>query len=339
MQRNDQPGTNPREQTPPVTSTAAGEIDAAESIEDVPLYRKRRVVIPVALVILAALGGAWYWYVNLRDFVSTDDAYVDQNRVSISSKILGRVSALTVDEGDTVTQGEILVRLDDTDLLSQKEQAVASLSFAERSVGLANVNLSRAQDDYVRAERQFKDGVITKEQYDHAGSALEAARAEHSIALSRVGTARAQVGVVQAQLANCTMASPVDGKVAKRWVLRGDVVQPGQPIFSVYDRKEIWVTANLEETNLQSVRLNQVVTIAVDGYPGRTFSGRVFQIGSSTAAQFSLIPPNNAAGNFTKITQRVPVKISIAEERSAGGLPVELLPGMSVEVRIKVRER
>jgi len=327
MQRNDQRIADPREQTPP-SPAEAGDIEGNESIENVPLYRKRRVIIPVTLVILAALLGAWYWYVNLREFVSTDDAYIE---------ILGRVSALSVDEGDTLRQGEILVHLDDTDLLAQKEQAVASLRFSEASVGLARVNLTRAQDDYTRAEQQFKNSVITKEQYDHAGSALEAARAEYSIALSRIGTAKAQVGVVQAQLENCTIASPVDGKIAKRWVLRGDVVQPGQPIFSVYDRKETWVTANLEETNLQVVRLNQPVTIAVDGYSGRTYSGKVFQIGSSTAAQFSLIPPNNASGNFTKITQRVPVKISITEERAAGEQSVELLPGMSVEVRIKVR--
>ena len=337
MQRDDQRTANPREQVPPNTAAEASDSEGIESIENVPLYRKRRVIIPVALVILAALAGTWYWYVNLRDFVSTDDAYVDQDRVSISSKILGRVSALTVDEGDTVREGEILVRLDDTDLLAQKEQAVASLRFFEESVGLAKLNVTRAQDDYSRAEHQFKDAVITKEQYDHAGSALAAAHAEYSIALSRIGTAKAQLGVVQVQLENCAIASPVDGKVARRWVLRGDVVQPGQPIFSVYDRKVTWVTANLEETYLQSVCLNQPVMIAVDGFPGRTYSGRVFQIGSSTAAQFSLMPPNNASGNFTKITQRVPVKISIAEERAAGGQPVELLPGMSVEVRIKVR--
>jgi len=337
MQRDDQRTAHPREQLPPNADAEASDSEAIQSIENVPLYRKRRVVIPVTLVILAALAGAWYWYVNLRDFVSTDDAYVDQNRVSISSKILGRISALTVDEGDTVTQGKILVRLDDTDLLAQKEQAVASLRFSEESVGLAKVNVTRAQDDYTRAEHQFKDAVITKEQYDHAGSALAAAHAEYNIALSRVGTAKAQVGVVQAQLENCAIASPVDGKVARRWVLRGDVVQPGQPIFSVYDRKEIWVTANLEETNLRAVRLNQKVMIAVDGFPGRTYSGRVYQIGTSTAAQFSLFPPNNASGNFTKITQRVPVKISVAEDRAAGDQPVELLPGMSVEVRIKVK--
>jgi membrane fusion protein (multidrug efflux system) len=337
MQRQDDQKTELSKKVPPNGPAEPGDNEGSESINGVPLYRKRRIVIPATLVILAALAGTWYWYVNLRDFVSTDDAYIEQNRVSISAKILGRVAALTVDEGDTVTPGQSLVRLDDTDLLAQKEQAVASLKFSEQSVGLARVNLARAQDDYARAEQQFKSGVITKEQYDHARSALESARAEQSIALSRIGTAKAQVGVVQVQLDNCVITSPVTGKVARRWVLPGDVVQPGQPIFSVYDRTETWVTANLEETNLQAVGLNQDVTITVDSYADKKFSGRVFQIGGSTAAQFSLIPPNNASGNFTKVTQRVPVKISIAQDHAAGESRLELLPGMSVEVRIKVR--
>ena len=110
-----------------------------------------------------------------------------------------------------------------------------------------------------------------------------------------------------------------------------------QPVFSVYDRSETWVTANLEETSLHAVHLDQEVGIAVDSYPDRSFSGRVFEIGSSTASQFSLIPPNNASGNFTKVTQRVPVKISIREDAPPGARPADLLPGMSVEVRIRVK--
>ncbi len=308
-----------------------------EGIDQVPLYRSRRIIIPAFIVLLAAAAGAWYWYVSVRDFISTDDAYIDANRVSISPKILGRITHLTVDEADTVVIGQLLVQLDDTDIRAQKDQAVASLRLAEEGVTLARVNLARAQDDYQRAEQQYKNGVITKEQYDHAANALDAAHAENGIALSRVGTAKAQVAIVQTQLDNCAIVSPVDGRVAKRWVLAGDVVQPGQPIFSIYDRKETWVTANLEETNLHAVRLNDDVGISVDSYPGREFFGRVFQIGSSTAAQFSLIPPNNASGNFTKVTQRVPIKISIQERSAPDKPPAMLLPGMSVEVKVKVR--
>jgi membrane fusion protein (multidrug efflux system) len=120
--------------------------------------------------------------------------------------------------------------------------------------------------------------------------------------------------------------------------MAGDVVQPGQPIFSIYDLQHLWVTANFEETKLASIRLNDPVEISVDAYPDSHFEGRVIQLGANTASQFSLIPPNNASGNFTKVTQRVPVKISIEDkESSSHSRSSQLLPGMSVEVKVKVR--
>ena len=321
----------------PTPGVAPGGSNGDESIDQVPMYRKRRVIIPLALLLAAALGGGWYWYVNFRGYVTSDDAYIDADRVSISSKMLGRIARLTVDEGDTVVAGQVLVTLDDSDLRAQHAQATAAFHLAQESVLLARVNLARAQDDYHRADQQFRTSVITKEQYDHAKSALAAAGAEVGIAVSRVAAAQAQVGVVQAQLDNTTIISPLKGNVAKRWVLQGDVVQPGQPVFTVYDRGRIWVIANLEETNMDVVRLGEDVGISVDGHPDRVFGGLVFQLGSSTAAQFSLIPPNNASGNFTKVTQRVPIKISIEERTPEKPVPAILLPGMSVEIRIRTR--
>ena len=321
----------------PPPAGAPGDSNGDESIDQVPMFRKPRVIIPLALLLLAAVGGAWYWYVNFRGYITSDDAYIDADRVSISSKMLGRIVKLTVDEGDTVTAGQVLVILDDSDLKAQRAQATAAFHLAQESVTLARVNLARAQDDYRRADQQFRTSVITREQYEHAKSALDAGGAEVGIAVSRVAAAQAQVGVIQAQLDNTTIISPLNGNVAKRWVLQGDVVQPGQPVFSVYDRSRIWVVANLEETNMDVVSLGEDVGISVDGHPDRVFGGRVFQLGSSTAAQFSLIPPNNASGNFTKVTQRVPVKISIEERTPDGPVSALLLPGMSVEIRIRTR--
>jgi membrane fusion protein (multidrug efflux system) len=309
-----------------------------ESIAEVPLFRKKRVLIPLFLLIIVAAVGAWYWYVNLREFDSTDDAYVDGNRVSISSKILGRIIQLTVDEGDSVKAGQVIVRLDDSDLRAQDEQAKAALAYAQETVTLAKVNVDKAQDDYQRAKIQFDGNIIPKEQYDHAQKSMQAAQAQYSISLAQVGTARAQLGVVQTQLLNTTIAAPFDGVVSKRWALAGDVVQPGQPIFSIYDLQHLWVTANFEETKLASIRLNDPVEISVDAYPDSHFEGKVIQLGANTASQFSLIPPNNASGNFTKVTQRVAVKISIGDTDSSGqSSSPQLLPGMSVEVKVKVR--
>jgi membrane fusion protein (multidrug efflux system) len=242
-----------------------------------------------------------------------------------------------VDEGDTVLQGQVLVYLDDSDLRAEEAQAKASFALAQENVLLAKVNLDKARDDFVRASTQFKQNIIPKEQFDHAGSEYEASKARSGIAGAQAKAARAQLGIIETQLKNTIITSPMNGVVSKRWVLVGDVVQPGQPIFSVYDLKNIWVTANLEETSLAALRSSDKVDISVDSYPDLTFTGKVFQIGSNTASQFSLIPPNNASGNFTKITQRVPVKISISRSGGDPRQKVDLLPGMSVEVKVRVR--
>jgi membrane fusion protein (multidrug efflux system) len=330
------PASGAREVETTLKQSRNGEGD--ESIGEVPLFRKKQVLIPLFLLVVVAAGVVWYWYVNLRGFDSTDDAYVDGNRVSISSKMLGRIIQLIVDEGDSVKAGQVIVRLDDSDLRAQEEQAKAALSYARESVTLARVNVDKAQDDYQRAKMQFDGNIIPKEQYDHAVKSLEAAQAQYSITLAQVGTARAQLGVIQTQLLNMTIAAPFDGVVSKRWVLAGDVVQPGQPIFSIYDLHHLWITANFEETKMASIHLNDPVEVSVDAYPDCRFEGKVIQLGANTASEFSLIPPNNASGNFTKLTQRVPVKISIEGKHSSGkSSSPQLLPGMSVEVKVKVK--
>lgn len=308
-----------------------------QSIESVPLFRKKRVIIPLLIIVILAAIAGWYWYANVRDFVSTDDAYIDADRASISSDMPGRIVQLAVQEGDTVKRGQVLVLLDDSNLKAQEDQAKAGLINAEQSVALSRINLERAREDYLRAEEQFKGRVISKEQYDHAQKTYDAARADYSISLSKVGTSKAQLGVVQTQRQHTTILAPLDGVAAKKWVLEGDVVQPGQPIYSVYDTKDLWVTANVEENKLGRIRQNASVEIAVDAYHGKSFHGKVLQLGGYTAAEFSLIPPNNASGNFTKVTQRVPVKIAIERSSSGDRTDTPLLPGMSVEVKIKVR--
>jgi membrane fusion protein (multidrug efflux system) len=327
-------------QKPPLTGqpeiNAVNGNDAAP-IESVPLYRNVKVVIPLFLVVLAIAIFAWRYYITLRDFVSTDDAYIDGDRVSVSAKILGRIDQLTVDEGDSVRQGQILVRLDDSDLRAQEAQAKASLIFARENITLAKVNMEKARMDYERATTQFNQSVIPKEQYDHAQSELESTKARLNIAIAQTGAAQAQLGVIQTQLTNTVIESPMTGVISKRWVLSGDIVQPGQSIFAIYNVKDIWVTANLEETSLSNLRLGDKVEIKVDAYPDIKFIGTILRLGSNTASQFSLIPPNNASGNFTKVTQRIPIKISIERTDSSRDQNISLLPGMSVEVKVRVR--
>lgn len=301
-----------------------------ENIESVPLYRKKRILIPLFIIII--IGAiAWYWYLGQKGYVSTDDAFIDADKATISSKIPGRVISLKSDEGDTLRTGQILAALDTSDLKAQEQQYIAAVLNAKESITLAQVNLEKAKDDYDRAQNQYRDNIITKEQYDHSANALDAAQAEFNISLTKPGMYLAQQEVVKAQLRNSVIYSPIGGVIAKKWILEGDVVQPGQPIFTIFDMKNIWVTAQLEETLIGRIGLGVQVEISIDAYPGRKFSGKVIQIGSNTASQFSLIPPNNASGNFTKVTQRIPVKISIDK----ADFNADMLPGMSVEVRVK----
>jgi membrane fusion protein, multidrug efflux system len=309
-----------------------------EPLNSIPLFRKKRVLIPALAGALVLLIGFIFWYFEYFGFTSTDDAYIDGYRFTISSKYTGRISELAVDEGDRVTKGQVLAKLDDSDLRAQEKQAFADVEFAKQSCTLSTVNFEKASDDYKRAQIQFKNSVISKEQFDHAKKGLEAAQAQNAISLAKLESQKAMLGVIQTQLQNIIIVSPVDGVAAKRWAIAGDVVQMAQPILSVYDLKNIWVTANFEETKYSSLKLNQKVFVTVDAYDGKEYEGKVIQLGSNTAAQFSLIPPNNASGNFTKITQRIPVKISI-ESLSSGNNPPDrpLLPGMSVEVKVKSR--
>jgi membrane fusion protein, multidrug efflux system len=293
----------------------------------------KRTLMTIIIVIVLAVAGGWFWYTNMSGFVSTDDAIVEGYQSTISSKILGRVSELLVQENEKVTAGQLLVKLDDSDLRAQENQLKAALANAEQNVTLAKVNLRKNQDDFRRAVAQFKENYISQEQYDHAKSALDIAQAQVAIAQSQVNTAQGQLEVIQTQSLNTRISAPISGVIAKRWVLTGDVVQAGQAIFSMFDIKNVWVTANFEETKLASLRIGESVEITVDAYAGIHFKGKIKEIGNNTAAQFSLIPANNASGNFTKVTQRIPVKISV----EGSTVSKTLLQGMSAEVRVQVR--
>ncbi len=297
----------------------------------------RKWLILVLIFIVIGLGVGIYWYFFLRGYISTDDAYIESDRVAISAKILGRIDRLTVDEGDTVQQGQLLVQLDATDLHAQLNQVEANLNYAGQNAVLAKVNVKLAQSDFERALLQFKEKIMSPEVYDHAKQALDIAKARQDIALAEIKNAQTAVDVVKSQIQNTSIYAPMNGVVAKRWVLPGDVIQPAQPVFTIYNLDSIWVDANFEETKLSAIYLDAPVEISVDAYGGTKFLGKVIALPAATASKFSLIPPNNASGNFTKVTQRLPVKISLKIPDHIDSDHLLLLPGMSVTVKIPVR--
>ena len=308
----------------------AGKINTAECANG-ETKKKRMTPLLASAGVIIVLGFAWYWYANLRGFVATDNAYIDANYVSLSSTLMERVTKLTVDEGSSVQAGQTLVFLDDADLRAQEKQAQATLEQFKCSVALAKINTEKTQADYQRAQELFKSGSISQEKHDNTAKAYESAQAQYNVALAQVEVSKAQLEVTATKIKHMVILSPINGIVAKKWVLAGNVVQPGQPIFSIYDQQNIWITANLEETKLAHIKIGDPVEISVDSFPGKKFQGKVIQLGSNTASQFALIPPSNASGNFTKVTQRVPVKISIENKDNS------LLPGMSVIINIKTK--
>jgi membrane fusion protein, multidrug efflux system len=322
-----------------------------------------KVYIPLAIVIVIVLAGAWYWYKDYSMYITSDDAHVDADNVSVGSKILGRITALYANEGDLVKQGALLAELDSTDMIAQRNQSVAIKSQAQanlvqaetkyssdqKSLKVLEINLDRATEDLNRAKNQADGGVITTEQFDHIKKAhesalaqLESAKAQLLVSKSMISTAssavesaNAQTKVLNSQLRNTRLYAPADGLIAKRWLLTGDVVQPSQSIYTITISKNLWVIAYPEETNISEIHNGQEVKIAIDAFPDVKFSGKVFLVGSSTASVFSLIPANNASGNFTKVTQRIPIRISIDKaDNNKDMSSFNILSGMSVVVKI-----
>lgn len=322
-----------------------------------------KVYLPLAVVIIAVVVGGIYWYIDYTSYLKTDDAYVASDNISVSSKIMGRISHLYVEEGDSVKRGQLVAELDSADLLAQKKQIIAGkvqteankiqaeakYQYDEKNIKVMQIALEKSKDDFDRSKTQYAGGVVTKEQFDHSKKAMEtaqaqcdAAKAQLLVSKSQIRTADAaivsadaQIGVVSTQLTNTKLYAPADGVVAKRWLLPGDIAQPGQSIYTVNNNSKFWILVYLEETKMEKLHLGQNALFTLDTYPDVTFKGKIFTVGSTTASQFSLIPPNNASGNFTKVTQRVAVKISI--DATEGGEKLSsfnFMTGMSAVVKI-----
>ncbi len=298
-----------------------------------------RIVVLAGVIAIAALGLVALIRFFLAGTESTDDAAVDGNQVVLSAQTVDQITRLFVAEGDRVAKGEIVALLDDTTLKAQENQSEVNVGYATENVALAQVKLDQAQGDLRRATVQLENKIIPKEQYDHLRQAYQAALAGRAIALSQEKLAAAQLATVETDLAHTRIASPLDGVVAKKWAVAGDVVQPAQPIYTVYDLANLWVEANFKETQLGGIAIGDPAKITLDAFPGRVFSGKVESIGAATASEFSLIPPDNASGNFTKVTQRVPVRFSIdADSKPADPRAFRLLPGMSADVTVRTEK-
>lgn len=329
--------------------------------------RKRALLILVAVVLIAGIAWALYYFLVGRWHESTDDAYVQGNVVSITPQAQGTVVSIGADEGMKVTAGQVLVQLDPNDARVAYEQAVANLANTVRQVrGLYStvdashadiasneVNVQKARADVARRSGLVATGAVSAEELAHAREALTAAEAALSSsrgAASResalvdatslpdqpqVQAAAAQLRAAYLNLQRAAIVAPVSGYVAKRSVQLGQRVQPGMPLMTVIPLEQVWVDANFKETQLGQMRLGQPVELISDVYGSDVkFKGRLASLGLGTGAAFSLLPAQNASGNWIKIVQRVPVRITLDPQQLAAH-PLRLGMSMSTDVTIR----
>ncbi|MGD2170243.1 MAG: HlyD family secretion protein [Chlamydiota bacterium] len=299
-----------------------------------PFFQKKGVLL-LSIFFVFVTVAASFWYYLSREYVWTNDAYIEAYSVQLSSDIEARIINLFVDEGDFVKKGELICELDQSILLSQKREALTKVELLEKQVKLDLIQMEKQRDIYRVAKKEFQKQIISFLDFDVIEKDYKIASANFQVSQANLENGIAQLEVIKEKLCHTKVFAPRDGMIAKRWVLSGDVVKPGQPLFTLYDLNNIWVTARMEETKMENVKIGSEVKIHVDTYPGKKFHGNVFVIKTAAASQFALIPPENATGNFTKVVQRIPVKIHINIPENSD--PLYLFPGMSTEVKIKVR--
>jgi len=286
------------------------------------------------LTFLFGLG--WVLY---RQFfhVWTNDAFVQGYGVDLSTNVVERITELYVDEGDVVKKGQLLGRLYNKVALAQKDEIQANIVSLQQEVLVKEASFLKIRNDYERALQAFKDKIISVQDFDHKQKDFEMVEAELNLADANLDLAKKQLEVIEAKLRNYEVYATEDGVIAKRWVWLGDVMQAGQTLYTLYNLDSIWVLANIEEKKIRHVKMGSFVKIHIDAYPGYTFHGEVFAINGAAASQFSLVPQDTATGNYTKVEQRIPVKISIKKPKDFPvNKPLYLFPGMSAEVYVAI---
>jgi membrane fusion protein (multidrug efflux system) len=354
----------------PKIATKTPEVAPAHVIENVeaPAVKKRRwgrialmAVVPLAIVLVAG-----YFYLTGGRYVSTDNAYVQQDTISISPDVSGRIVSVNVKENQRVKAGDILFVIDQEPYKNALAQADAALAAARVQVATlstdtgsanadvesANADIALAQGTYSRQAVLWKKGFTTRAALDAAMHEVAAARARLATARASVAKAQVQLGsgvvgsgvpaAVQAALAERDKAllnlsrtvvrAPKDGIISQTSRLQiGNITPSGVPALSLVTQSP-WVTANFKETDLANMRVGQPAELTFDAYPGLKVCGQVQGIGAETGSASSILPAQNATGNWVKVTQRVPVRIAITCKPDRA-----LIAGLSSDVSIDTK--
>ncbi len=283
----------------------------------------RAVLVVAALVLTfaAVFGGRLWWHTE--HFADTDNAFITGRVHPITARVAGVVTEMSMQDNQRVRTGDLLLKLDPADTLVQIERVKAQIAQSKAI-------LARTELDAQRFQRLFNSGqsAVTQQQLDASVSDRDAARAS-------LAALQAQLKDAELQLAYTELHAPADGRIGKRTVEVGQRVQPGQQLAAVVE-DDVWITANFKETQLAKMKMGQQAIITIDAFPGREFKARVDSFSPASGATFALLPPDNATGNFTKIVQRLPVKL-LFEPGEIRELKGRLVPGLSALVSVELR--
>ena len=342
--------------------------DTPTSSNNKSQQRKKGLSIFILLLLLIAIGSAAYWFFFIKGFEETEDAYVSGNQVMVSAQVAGNISKINVDNMDPVQAGDVLLELDDTNAKLSFEQAKSNLANAVRQVSQLNytvkqlksavraneITLAQAQGNLNRRVQLVKDGAIDKESFQHAKEAVELAKANLTTSQNQLGANQAllldgplsEQPQIQSAVSNLKQAwlnlertkirSPIKGYVARRNAQVGQAVSVGGALMAVVTTDQMWLDANFKETQLTHMRIGQPVEIHFDLYgKDKTFNGKVIGIEMGTGSAFSLLPTQNATGNWIKVVQRVPVRIQLDPQQLAEN-PLRI--GLSATVKVNVTD-
>lgn len=323
-------------------------------------------------VLLAMIAGLWYYLASGR-YVSTDDSSVQAAQATISANVPGRVIELDVHDNQNVRRDDVLFRLDDRRYRIAVEEAQAKLASARMQINAAKATyrhqlsdeaaardtLAYQQHEYQRQQRLLQSGISSRAQFEQVQHAVQLAQSQLNSAQQQAGSVLAMLGghpdlpldqhpvVMQAQaaldranldLSYTVIRAPDDGVVARVEQLQvGDYINAATPVFGLVSSRDVWVEANFKEDDLTYMRAGQSAQVRIDAYPGRRFSAQVASLSPGTGAQFSLLPPENATGNWVKVVQRVPVRLQLEPAEFGDSTPLHA--GLSAEVTVDTQHR
>ncbi len=313
---------------------------------------KKKTLFIIAGVIGAVI--AITFYLNSLRYETTDDAYIEGDLIQISAKVSGQVEEIYIQDNQKIKEGDLIVKIDDTDYKVKLEQAQAlyekalySQKVAKAKLDAVNSKISLAKKDLDRYKNLFAAGAVSQQTLDSAQTRYDNTKAEllaaeedilssnnNKVADANLKALKAQRDQADLYLKYTDVIAPNSGTVTNKNVDKGKYIQAGQPLFTLVG-DNFWIEANFKENQVGKMKVGQDVEIKIDAYPNKKFKGKIDSIQKASGAKSSLFPPENAVGSFVKIVQRVPVKIVFTEDIDPA--KYNIAAGMSVEPKVRVK--